>query len=178
MNEVVNSSPVNTLAFLAKEANVLSDLLLDSQGELTPELEAWYDAHSQALTRKVDSYVFIEESLDDQVERWKARAEAARTIAKRFESFKDKLRDRVKFAMKEMGVDTLEGDLYRYKLSKRKAKLVIEDPAKIPDSFKLIVTVTEPDKDKIQSALNDGFTVPGARLEPVTALLPQQKVKK
>jgi hypothetical protein len=159
-----------TLMDLAAEANQLTQMLIECGGELTPELEARLDVNRELLFKKVDSYNFIMEQFEAQALLWKKRKDAMNAIQKRFESQVERLNDRIKLAMKEMGKDEIKGNLYRFKLVKSQPKLIIDDEATLPGQFKMIVQVTTTDKEKLKSALKDGFEIPGARLEETGAL--------
>lgn len=159
-----------SLIELASEAQVICKLILESGGELSPELEQKLDVNTTALLAKVDSYVFIEEHLEANAALWKRKADACKSIHDRYVKAQDRLRDRIKIGMQVLERDELKGKNYRYKLSKLKPKLVISDPVKLPIECKMVVSETVPDKEKIKSLLEDGIEVPGASLEPVYQL--------
>lgn len=166
--EIKNTS--NTLATLAREASEISRLLLESEGELSPELEARLDVNAKNLVQKLDGYNYILDELDGQVARWKRRRDACSGIAKRFESQIERMRERIKLAMKEMGKPEIAGSYCKFQVRNSRPKLVIDDEAKIPESYKMVVTTTVVDKERVTSALKDGFTVQGAHLEENGAL--------
>lgn len=160
----------SSLLAIAQEANEITRLIIQSGGELSPELEARLDLNGAKLMAKVDAYVAIEDELAAQEALWKARAQAVAEMAKRFGSNRERLRERVKLAMAQLGTTEVQGEFHRYKLSVLKPKLVIVDEAALPKEFQIIITTHAPDKERILAALNEGFEVPGARLEPVTRL--------
>jgi hypothetical protein len=158
------------LVSLASEAHEISKLVLESDGELTPELEHRLDFNSTSLMAKVDSYVFIERHLEANAAIWKRKAEACKAIESRFVKSQEKLRNRVKVCMQALGEKELKGRNYRYSLSTSKDKLVIVDPKIIPNECKMVVSETVNDKEKIRSLLDAGIQVPGVVLEPVFTL--------
>ncbi len=172
LTQMMNPNP--NLFELTQEAQSLIMALIESKGEITPDLEARLTANETAVARKVDSYVYIEEQFEAQCILLKRKEEGFRAIRKGLEAAQERLRTNVKTAMSVMKTDTLTGDEYRYKLSTRAPKLVIDNEAVIPKEYKIIVQTTGIDKDKLLSALKDGFDVPGARLEDVLALLTQE----
>lgn len=161
--EVMNTE--RNLLELANEARELESLIMDAGGELSPEVEARLNFNSLQLQQKIDSYVYVEEHFDAMEALWKRRAESCAAIAKRFARTREQLRDRVKFVMNEMQANEIAGKFYRYKLSATSGRLVIDSEAAIPTDFKMVVTTTVPDKDRIKDALKAGFQVPGAHLE-------------
>lgn len=154
---------------IVAEFNSITQKLVESGGELTPELEAMFDFNQVTLQTKVDNYAIIDERLALESDYWKAKADEMRKIAKGFESARKTLRDRLKDAMKAMGTDDLRGQDKRFKLSASKPALVI-DESRLPKEFTMVISSIVPDREKIQAAIADGFDVPGASLEPVTAL--------
>jgi hypothetical protein len=161
---------VKNLVLLATEAQEICKLILEANGELSPELEKRLDVNSSALLAKVDSYVFIEDHLEAHASLWKRKADACKAIYDRYVKSQEKMRERVKLAMRELNRNELKGDHYRYKLCELKAKLVIDEPDEIPSELKMAVTKFIPDNERIKSLLEDGIDVPGAHLEPVYSL--------
>lgn len=159
-----------SLASIAAEAMELSRMLVECGGELTPELEARLDFNSQSLVEKVDAYVAIEDQLEIQAAHWKRKADACAAISKRFGTYIERLRGRVKFVMKEMNVTELKGQDYRYKIRKSPPKLIVTDETKVPADFKMVIQTTVLDKDRIKDALKEGFEIPGAMIEENGAL--------
>jgi hypothetical protein len=168
----------NSLVALAVEAAEIGRLLMEAGGELTPELETRLDVNTQLLPAKVDAYNYIIDELESQAELWKRRKDASAAIQKRFDSQAERLRNRIKFAMKEMGTTEIAGRQYKFQLRKSAPKLVIDNEAAIPAEFKMIVQTTITDTDRIKSALVDGFEVPGAKLEENGSLYPMQNTVK
>ena len=156
--------PATTLTALVTEAMMIARQLMESGGELTPELEAALDVNQESLMRKVDGFVAIEDQFQAQEYYWKRKRDACDVIYKSFSGQIDRLRERVKFVMNEMGVTELKGDEHRYKLGKSVGRLIIEDEAKVPAEFKMIVQLTQVDKERVKAMLKDGFEVPGAKL--------------
>lgn len=163
---------------LTREAQTIVLALIESGGELTPEIESRIEANETALMRKVDGYVYYDDHFDAQIDLLKRKEEGLRSIRKGIENAKERLRENIKAAMLAMKTDVLTGDEYRFKISKRAPKLVIDNEAAIPQDYKIIVQSTTVDKETLGAALRDGFTVPGARLEEVKALLTQPNTGK
>lgn len=159
-----------TLVALAAEAQEISRLILESDGELSTELERRLDLNTTAIAAKVDKYVFIEDELEAKAALWKRRADACKAMHERFVKAQEQLRSRVKAVMLEAGKKELNGAYHRYVLSQLKPKVVIPDESILPNECKMIQTKMVPDKDKIKSLLEDGIEVPGAGLEQVYSL--------
>jgi hypothetical protein len=155
----------NTLAMLAVEAAEIARLLTESMGELSPEIEKRLEVNEQALISKADGYNFIIEQLEANAAMWKRRKDACAAQQKKFEGQIERLKDRIKEAMRTMDRTEVSGQFYKFQLRKSAAKLVIENEAALPADCKMVVQTTVVDKERVKAALVDGFDVPGARLE-------------
>lgn len=175
LNEIAATS--QTLVALAVEAAEISKLLQESGGELSPELEARLEVNREKLPSKVDSYNYIIERLEADAALWKRRKEACAAQEKKYQGQVDRLWDRIKLAMKELGTKELQGTYYRFQLKKSAPKLIIDSEAAIPAECKMIVQTTVIDKEKIKAMLVDGFEVPGARLEENGSLVAYESTK-
>lgn len=173
-----NLVTARNLASLAAEAAQISRMLLDSDGELSPELEALLDVNESQLMEKVDSYRFVIEEMGMHAELWKQRKDACAAQQKKFEGQVERLKDRIKFAMKTMDRAEIVGGFTKFQLRKSKPKLVIDNEAALPADCKMVVQRTVVDTDKVKSALEGGFEVPGARLEENGSLYILENSKK
>ena len=100
-----------TLFQLSAEMTALEDMLLESGGELTPELEAALTETQQGLSNKIDGYCAIlhkfdytEDVLDAEIKRLTARK---KTVA----NAKDRLKKHVCDTMGAFGMTKLESNL-------------------------------------------------------------------
>lgn len=173
-----SKNPNKSLFQLTVEAQSLVAAIVGSGGELTPEIEARLAGNEVALSKKVDGYVYIEGQIEVQCELLKRKEEGLHRVRKGLEAFQERLRSNVKVAMKTLDKTELTGDEYTYKLGKGGEKLVIDDESQIPHDFKMIVTTTVVDKERVTQALKDGFEVKGARLEEYQKLLTREAEEK
>lgn len=158
-----------SLPSLIVEVTQVLSMIAENNGELTPELEAFFDGVSKDIAQKADSYAFYMERLDVESEYWKQKADSYAKVAKSCKALKERLNANIKVAMQAMGTDELSGEDVRFKLSKAAPKLVIEEE-RLPTSFKMQVVTYVPDKDRIKSELEAGGTVDGAKFEEVFTL--------
>lgn len=171
-------NPNANLFALVSEAQSIVMALIESKGELTPEIQARLEANDLAIARKLDGYAYVDEQCDAQVHFLKKREDGIRAVRKGIEAAQERLRTNIKTAMATLGKDVMTGDEYRFKISTRAPKLVVTDEQAIPQEYKIIVHTTVVDREKLLSALKDGFEVPGASLEEVKALLTQENPMK
>ncbi len=159
------TSTQTTLVGLASEAGMISKMLLECGGELTPELEAKLEVNAKLLCEKADGYNYIIEELEAQEAIWKRRKDACAAIEKRFKTQTERLWERIRIAMREMGKNVIAGNLHKFCLEKGVDSLVIDDEKAIPNEFKIVVQTTAVDKEKLKASLKEGFEIPGAHLE-------------
>lgn len=154
----------NSLVSIVREVATLETLLIESGGELTPEIESMLTVKEVNLPEKVDNYEAMLDRLESIEGLYKERAKMFSTAAKSLGNAQDTLKERLKFAMKELGVTELMGHDIRFKLSATKPRLVIDDEKLVPKDYKVEVVTTEVQKDKLAEDLKIG-SVAGAHLE-------------
>lgn len=150
---------------LVSISHQIQQALVESFGEMTPEIEKALLLLQEKLPDKADGYKFIIEDLKSQAEIWNTRAENLSRISKTFMNHCDRLKYSIKMACVELGVDEIKGNECRWKLQSSPPAAVIDDETKLPNNFKEIVQKTVTRKDLILEALKSGAMVPGAHLE-------------
>ena len=144
-------------------------MIQDAGGEMDALTEALLSDVDQNLAHKVDAYKFIQDELETEASRLKLQAEEFSRAAKSLDRVKEKLKDRIKYAMGVLEVDELKGELYRYKLSELDPKLIIDETL-IPDDLKMVKTEVICDKERIREAWKSGENIAGVRAEAVFQL--------
>ena len=162
-------SESKSLLAIANEVNSLETMLLESQGEITEEIEKFLSVKETHLPDKVDSYYFIMEGMKSKEALYKAQADRYAVAAKSFKNAQETLKERLKLAMAEMSLDEIKGHAWRFKLSASKPSLVIEDQSLIPDAYFVLETTRVLEKDRLLEDLKIG-QVAGAKLEPSSSL--------
>lgn len=150
-----------TLYHITSEQLRINELLEESGGELTPEIEEALMLNAENFEIKADGYI-------ESISRYKALAEAAdvrikemQRIKKTSENIEKRLKERLLQAMMVMEVDKMELGLR--KLSIRNTTAVnITDEAHIPAEY--IIIEQKYDKTRIKDALKSGDVIPGAEL--------------
>jgi len=155
---------MSTLVELVNQAAEIEKMLIESGGEITEHIQEALSTNQANLPAKVDSYKFVIDKLDSSVEFYKEKAKFYSNLAKGIDSAKERVKDNLRFSMSLLGTDELIGEDIRFKLTKSKPKLIIDNEAIIPDDYKIQIFVKELDKDKLRSDLVTA-EIPGARLE-------------
>lgn len=87
-----------------------------------------------------------------------------------------RMKGNLKKAMLENNVTRIDGETVYYRLSKAKAKLIIDDQS-LPGKYLMEVVVYKPDNERIRHAIESGETITGAQLEPSYSLRSYLKKK-
>lgn len=156
-----------TLYHITSEQLRINELLEESGGELTPEIEEALMLNEQNFVTKADGYI-------ESIAKYRALAEAAdvrikemQRIKKTAENIEKRLKERLMTAMYVMDRDSVE--IGSRKLSLRHTKAVnITDAARIPSCFSIVEV--KHDKKRIGEALKNGELVPGAELVSNTSI--------
>jgi hypothetical protein len=151
----------NSLYHITSEQLRINELLEESGGELTPEIE-------EALIINEDNFIAKSEGYIETIAKYKALAEAAKVrieeyqrIKKTAENIEKRLKERMQWAMEMMGRDKVEVGLR--KLSLRSSTTVnITDEDHIPNQY--IKVETSIDKMALKKDLQAGLVIEGAEL--------------
>lgn len=137
----------------------LDALLEESQGELTPEIEAWMREYGLAEKEKVDRYGAYAKELDATT---KALKEEEERLAARRKATLNKI-ERLKFLadgyLVQRGITKVEGKLFtiaRQKNGGKPALTLLVQPEALPDAYRVTVTTVNPDKEKLRAAVEAG----------------------
>lgn len=152
-----------TLSDIVFQVSEITNQIVESRGELSPELEAKLSEIDLSLARKVDSYSGVIERLDMEAEYWDRKAKEMKAIADSHKKLKESLRTRIKDAMRVMGKNEILGNDVRFKLVRSQPRLVIKDEKDIPAEFQVVSW--EIDREKLKRALVSEMKIPGAELE-------------
>ena len=156
-----------TLYTITSEQLRINELLEESGGELTPEIE-------EALILNEENFLTKSEGYIESIARYKALAEPAdvrikemQRIKKTAENIEKRLKERLQHAMVVMGHDKVDVGLR--KLSLRSSTVVsITNEDAIPAEY--IIVETKVDKMKIKEALKNGVVIDGAELVHNTSI--------
>jgi hypothetical protein len=131
-----------TLYALGAEWLELDQLLAETEGELTPELQARLEAFSLAERAKVDGYVQYLRGLKAQAEALKAEAKVLSEKAKRKETVVAALMERVAQHMTLTGVTVLPGDIWEFRRvgTGGKAPLIVDEQKALSLPFRFFRT--------------------------------------
>lgn len=159
-----------SLAVLIDETAALEHALVESQGEITPEIEAMLAVKDTHLPEKVDAYAMVIERMDTIFAFYRAKAELFNRMAKAAEAVSNRCEYNLKTAMETLHTDEIKGHDIKFKLLKSNPAVEIEDDSKLDPAYLITETVTKVDKKRIVEDLKLGVPVAGAKLRQSFAL--------
>lgn len=158
-----------SLFMLTDDLLALDQLLDESGGEASPELEGWIAEYQGRFTEKVDNIGWFWRTIE-------ARQAAAAKIRDEFaakarvEGNKlDRLKAYIAMCLQHLNTRKVAGQAYTLRLQKNggapPVRLLIEEPAAYPEPCRKVVTTI--DRNAVRAALEAGALPPGlAVLDP------------
>lgn len=150
-----------TLYRITSEQLRINELLEESGGELTAEIE-------EALMLNEENFIAKSEGYIESISKYKALAEAAKVrieemqrVKKVAENIEKRLKERLLWAMDTMGRDSVEVGMRKLSIRNTQVVNIICESA-VPNEF--IKVETSIDKAKLKERLKTGEIIPGAEL--------------
>lgn len=151
---------------LTIEHRSLMDALVESDGELTPELEDKLQLHEGEMVEKVNSLTSLLDLLKCNEAHWKNREKQCKSIHTALKNAQKRITERVKYQMEAMDVTELQGDDFNFKIQKNGGKQALDVDEEILPA-KWFRTEYVPDNERIRAALESGDElIEGAALVP------------
>lgn len=173
---------MKSLITIVQETNNIETMLLESQGELTPEIETALTVSGSDMAEKVDSYSYIIDRFAALEMHYKSKAEFFSAISKQCDNVQKRLKNNVQFAMQSLGKTELLGEDIKFKLSSTSGSLFITDEEMVPVEYKTEKMVTTINNKSVKDDIAKGKVVPGAEIKPgfslkIVANTPDRKSK-
>lgn len=151
----------NSLFKITSEQVRINDMLMESGGELTPELEEALIINAENFQLKVEGYATSIHRFDALAEAADAEIKRLMAIKKSAQGAQKRLKDTLATAMEVFGYDKY--DIGLHKLSFRSSQAVnILNEAHIPNQY--IKVETKIDKESLKRDLKAGLVIEGAEL--------------
>lgn len=148
---------------ISVEHRQLMELLLQNEGEITPEIGELLKINEQELTTKGVSYSFIIKSLEADISIIDSEIERLKKHKTARENAIERLKDNLKEAMEVFQVEEIKSAIM--KINFRASESVeITDVTKIDKKFIVTKTTESVNKDAIKKAIKTGEVVAGAKL--------------
>lgn len=159
-----SAGALGNLYSITRELHAVENAIIESNGELPPEIEERFSAALIAREKKIDAYHAIMLRCDLIEAQYKAQIEILSKISKAAKLTKARLKTSLKEAMHFLGVSELQGNETRFKLSEGKPRVEIENENLIPFEYLKEKTVLVPNLERIETMLKAGENVPGCKL--------------
>lgn len=121
-----------TLYQLTTQMASIEDMLEETGGELTPELESLWDETTESLTAKVDNYNSLLTKLGDQADNLAREIKRLQALKKTCDNSVKRIKEHVRDCMIANGIDKLEGAFCKMSLSSSTSTEVDEDTVLLP----------------------------------------------
>lgn len=159
-----------TLRSILHEWDALIAVIEENEGEISDALESRMRELEIEIPEKIDACGYFLEQAELQIEYRKKRIEAEYIVRNRWEKAVESLKNLIKGNMFERGEKKKVGNEFVFTAYDMKPKLTITDEAHLPIKYLEEKVYYEPKKDLLRADLESGLSIPGARLEQVTAL--------
>lgn len=146
----------------------IEGLLIESGGELTPELEdliSFKDYHVKDLMANTDIVATSIERIDHAIEFYKQQIESIKSVVNGLSKAQDALLSNVSLEMEKHSINELCGEFKTFKFKANHPKVELPDDLSLIPSEFIKITVSETaDKKLISEALKLGKEIAGCRL--------------
>lgn len=156
---------MNYLQQSLQHAEKIEQMLIESGGEITPEIQAEMSVNPKTITELVDTKYLSIERLDSSISFFEKKENEFKAIRLSLENAKKFINESIKQYMIDNDKSELVGTEYVFKLSSGKPKVNVVNEDKIPDVYKKQKTETTVDKVQIFEDLKKGLPVDGCILE-------------
>lgn len=140
----------------------ITDQLIESGGELSPEIEQALAINKAEIENKARNYGYVVKSLENDVDAIDEEIKRLNALKLARNKTIDVLKTTVKDAMQLYGIEEIKTSTL--KLSFRKSESVEVNQDIISESYCNQKIVLTPDKARIKEAIKNGFCVTGANI--------------
>jgi len=150
-----------SLFSLVLESKEITSKIIESGGEISPEIEKSLATVSDGLLKKVDNYAYFLDQIKHEQSYWKKKKEEFYNVEKSLKDFEKRLKEAIKAAMKDLKQDKIDGNDYYFRLQNTKPSIDLMEGL-IPDQYKQEVVTIEIDRKRIEEDIAMGLEIPGA----------------
>ena len=154
-----------TLNELLVIANSIETQLIETDGHLTPEIEAQLNANELDIKRKIDAYGMVVESLKSRRAMATDRMKQWEKVVNATEVAEENLKARLRYALNALNALEAHGMEFTIKVQANPPKVALTNETAIPGRYLITETLTKVDKRKILEDLKSGVSIDGACLE-------------
>lgn len=152
---------VNALA----QADQLERMMIEAEGQLTPEIEALLTISEKEMSKVVDVYHLRMERMEKVAEFYSAKADQYAKLASSIEKATKYTKQQIKDHMMNVGLTEIAGGEFTFKLARTASVVDVVDQAKIPQIYIKTNVEESVDKKKIADDLKLGIQIDGVILK-------------
>lgn len=152
------------------QADTIEQMLIQSGGELTPEIEQALTLSEEKMIELVDAQHLRMERMEKVAEFYKSKAEQYSKLASSIEKVSKFTKQQIKDYLLLNNKTELVGNEFAFKLSRTAPAVEISDESKVPEIYIKIKTEEVLDKKKLAEDLKKGIEIEGAILKEVYSL--------
>lgn len=156
---------MNYLQQALQHADKIEQMLIESGGEITPEIQAEISINPKTITELVDTKYLSIERLDSSIDFFEKKENEFKALRLSLENAKKFINESIKQYMIDNDKKELAGSEYVFKLSSGKPKVNVVNEDKVPEVYKKQKIETTVDKIQIFEDLKKGLPVDGCVLE-------------
>jgi hypothetical protein len=145
---------------IEKEYLDIAEQLIETEGEVTPEIETALAISEHELEVKAVNYCFIVKEIESDIDTIDTEIKRLQSLKKQRESAVERLKGNIKNAMLIFGVKEIKTALLKINFRKS-SQVVVEPLADLPKEFLRVKTTIEPDKKSIKDYLENGGKIEG-----------------
>lgn len=142
----------------------IAEQLIDTGGEISPEIEEQLAITEEQLQNKSVAYSFVIKEIDNECEIIDNEIKRLQAMKKARENASTRLKNNIKEAMDLFQIDEIKTPLI--KINFRKSETVeVDDVNALPADYKVVKVTEQADRAAIKAALKDGIQIKGCRIE-------------
>jgi hypothetical protein len=156
-----------SLRLILEEANKIEEMLIDSKGEVTPEIEAMLSTQDTHLPAKVDSYAYVMDRMEIVAQFYAIKAEEFKKMASAAKNTAARIEENLKINMMTNNINEICGHDFKFSLKKNplSCSYLPKDIDLIPEEYKSTEVITHVDRKRIIEDTKKGVEVPGCVVE-------------
>jgi len=159
---------MSNLFLSIQQANKIEEMIIEAEGEITPEVQELLSLSSLDIAHKIDGLDVFLQKLKNGAEIYRSQAQFFQKAAQSIEKASELIKEDIKRAMLDSDVKSLNGNQKCLKITKSRQIVKINDTEKLSEYQKTEITYTI-DKDRLLEDLKIG-PVDGAELQDVYSL--------
>lgn len=169
-NGQVKVEKKKTLLEIHREFSTVMYQILNTESEdISPEVQERYETGLKELCKKADNYGVVLDQLASFAEQCKHKKDEFAAGERAAKNAQERLKTLMKYVLSQMDDQFVQGDSYKFYLSKPTSRIDIDENV-LPKEFKKAVITYSADREKIEKVLAEGKLIPGVTIKKSQSL--------